>query len=215
MLGAVGCGMEDRAIRRWKTHRTAAVLAACAIHAVLLATLAMGIPWTPKVEPPAPALELTLQPPPPETPPPPTPRNGRRKPSPAQSPPTRSARLPALSAPPPAAINLPPGPAAGGDDAGNIRRTLRATVGCARPDAIGLSKAERVACRQQVRALLGEVPALSGIPAAKRAGYERAAECTAARDAPIPPGHAESNGAAGIPGLGDQSRMRDCPPLTQ
>jgi hypothetical protein len=206
-------------MRRRRAQRIAAVLAACLVHAVLLAALAVGIPGAPQL-PPAPSIEVTLERP---IPPPPPPEPKRAPPPERLRPPATGphpipapAPTPLAAGAAPGRINLPSNPEPGeGDDSGNIRRTLRATVGCARQDFFALSPAERVACRKQLKALVGDVPALSGIPAAKRAGYDRSVACDAARHAPIPPGHEASNGVAGMPGLGDVSRMRDCPPLMQ
>jgi hypothetical protein len=90
-------------------------------------------------------------------------------------------------------------------------RALRATVGCANPDAVGLSPAERAACRKSLRAALGEVKPMSGLTAEKRARFDRAVTCKEEYvDAQIPSGNSPSDGP--IRGLGHVPRLRDCPP---
>lgn len=206
-------------MKRSRARRTALVtLVSAAIHAVLLALLLIGVPWTPPAAPPAPTIEVTL-----ERPSPPlaaAPRASRKVQP--RSPRVARPQAPVVTAQPapaPAVAVRTPPPGISASEAGdlaNIRRALRASAGCANPDAADLSPAERAACRKQLHAFVGEVPALSGVPAEKRARFDQAIRCAEWRHQPIPPGHAPSNGAAGgMPGMGDLARVRDCPPLSQ
>ena len=195
------------AIRRWKTHRIAAVLAACIIHAVLLAALAVGIPWTQNPGPAEPVIHVTLERPLPQAPAPPKERRAPTKAPPRQTPPPSALAAPHIApAPTGPAPEIDAGEKAA---AGDVMRALRATVGCANPDAVGLSPAERAACHKALRASLGEVKPMSGLTAEKRARFDREVQCHEAFSAPVPPAHAASNGV--IPGMGDMPRMRDCP----
>lgn len=201
-------------MRRRKAHRTAAVLAAVAIHAVLLVALAIGIPWTPKVEPEAPVTQVTLErpvaPETPKKPPPPSPKKPRATPTLAPSP----------VSPPPAAPHVTPAPAPPtGVDAGeaaemgNVARALRSGVGCANPDAVGLSPAEREKCRRELRATVGEVKPMSGLTAEKRERFDRAVRCSQEYDnAQVPSSFSKSEEPDDMTGMGHVPRMRDCPP---
>jgi hypothetical protein len=199
-------------MRRRQGHRTAAVLIACVIHAVLLGALAIGIPWKPLVGPAEPVLQVTLERPPPQLSarPPPEGQKPRTKQTPQASPPA----APALLTPhvEPSAVPGPEIDAGEKAAAGDVLRALRATVGCANPDAVGLSPAERAACRKAMRATLGDVKPMSGLTAAKRERFDRTVRCHEALSASMPPARAGNSAIGSIPGMGDSPRLRDCPP---
>lgn len=99
---------------------------------------------------------------------------------------------------------------------GDVIRALRGSVGCSRPDAVGLTDAEREACRRRFHAGLETAKPLSGLTAEKRARFDRTVRCRKDyQDQPIPPVTAPSNAAGGMTGLGYIPRLRDCPPSSQ
>jgi hypothetical protein len=56
---------------------------------------------------------------------------------------------------------------------GGLRGTL---VGCANPDAVGLSAAERARCNERFGVDIGGAPKFDGISPAKRRAFDKAAD---------------------------------------
>ena len=206
---------------RSRLKRTAAILVACiAVHLVLLSVLAIEATGSRSAEPPdQPAIQVTLERPPPPPPPPvPPPPPKASKP-----PPVRNAPAAPLPAPAPAPAVRPPQPAPPSAPAvdsgaaaamGDLVRALRGSVGCSNPDAVGLTPAEKDACRRRLQAQGENVKPLSGLTAEKQNRFDRATRCRKEYyDAPIPQGTSQSDGP--IPGLGHVPRLRDCPPTDQ
>jgi hypothetical protein len=204
-------------MRRSRAKRTAAIVTASAVvHLLLLSMLAIEATRSRSAEPPdQSAIQVTL-----ERPPPPEPKTVVKK-----RPIVTRANAPAaasIPSPEPAVHAAPPtaiAPEVDSDEKaamGDLVRALRGSVGCDNPDAVGLTKDEREACRRRFHAGLEAAKPLSGVPAAKRERFDRTVRCqNEYYGAPMPNGHAASNGAGGMPGLGYIPRMRDCPPLTQ
>jgi hypothetical protein len=190
-------------MKRSRARRTALVtLASAAIHAVLLALLAIGVPELgPEKTLEQPVVQVILEPPPREPPPPVEPTRPRKHPT---STPRPSAPAPV---PPPnlhVAPTLPNGPAyeTGGrsGDKGSLVRTLRGSVGCSYADFVGLTEAERDACQRRLRAALPDAGRLSGLTAEKQARFDHASACQEAWRI------YRASAAAPMP------RLRDCPP---
>jgi len=204
---------------RSRARRTTAIVAvSAAIHVLLLSALAI------EVTRPGPArtaeqtaVQVTLErlpKPPPKTKPSPA-KSRQTQPAPSVTP--RFVAAPQAIAPAqplaPAAPRVDAGEAAA---MGDVVRALRGSVGCAHPDAAGLSAAERAKCPRQFVSGGEGVKPLSGLTAEKRARFDQALHCY--HDyyaAPVPPGPAPSNGAGGMPGLGYIPSMKECPRLAQ
>jgi len=209
---------------RSRFKRTAAILAACvAVHLALLSVLAIEATGSHLAEQAdQTAIQVTLERPP--TPPPVQPRPVER---PRMPPPVRGVAAPPAPAPvvhapeqTSAQPSLPRNPPAVDNGAaavmGDLVRALRGSVGCSDPDAVGLTPAERDACRRRLQAQGENVKPMSGLTAEKQNRFDRASNCRKEYyDAPIPPGASHSNAAGGIAGLGYQPRLRDCPPTDQ
>lgn len=85
----------------------------------------------------------------------------------------------------------------------DLRAALRSgPTGCANPDAVGLTKAERQVCEQRLGGLARITPYKGlGLSAAKQADFDRAASAkeaaVRARNAPVPAGNIPGAGGAG------------------
>ncbi|HPA39932.1 MAG TPA: hypothetical protein PLV04_14380 [Phenylobacterium sp.] len=89
-------------------------------------------------------------------------------------------------------------------------------LGCTQADLVGLSPSEREACQARLAAGAKTAAYLGqGLNAAKQKTLDLAAERKAAylryRDAPIPPGLSTSNAAGGIAGLGEVPAVSQTP----
>ena len=200
---------------RPRTSRTAAIIAASAvIHMVLLAALAIEAtrPRAPPAQEP-PDIVVSLE----QFPkPPPAPKSPARMPQTAHAPAPARAPSPALAVhAPPVAAPVPAEIGSGETAAmGDVVRALRGSVGCSNPDAANLNPAEREACRRRFHAGLETARPMLGLTAEKRARFDQVSRCQevyrAYKEAPMPNGHAASNGAGGMPGLGRIPSPRDC-----
>jgi hypothetical protein len=190
----------------------AAIVVSAAAHLLLLAVIAVQAPRLRIPEeaagPPLPIIPLLLVPrlPPSASAARPEPlrlhRRLRRNETPPPIAPLPVPAAPASaepSRPGPVAVHPAPLP---DSPKSELRATLRASpIGCANPDAVGLTRAEREACNDQLGkgAKTAAFPGL-GLSAAKQAAFDEAAAhketCRAYRAAP---------------GMGGQPRLRDGP----
>ncbi|MDE2485840.1 MAG: hypothetical protein KGO51_00430 [Alphaproteobacteria bacterium] len=188
-----------RARRRGRTIGAVAISAA--LHAVILAALALYVPRLviPEGEsgPPQPIIPVLLVP---RTPPAhaggkPEPVRLHRRPQPFAAPPAEPLTVRpnrATKPPKPGPVTLHPAPLPEGPKA-DIRETLRISpVGCANPDAVQLTKAERAACDEQLGKGAPTAPFLGlGLDRAKQIALDHAAARQEAdrryRDAPALP----------------------------
>ena len=144
--GIVRAGLPQRADGR--RSRGLGLAVSAAFHLMVLLLLGLALRYNP-VFPVAPTLEVrlvTLAPSHAEAKrPPPRVTAAPAAPSPA---PPLAPHIPTVTAPAP--MNLAPAPATPPAQPGAeaLRRGLRMTLGCAHPDDVGLSPAEREACRQ-------------------------------------------------------------------
>lgn len=202
---------------RSRARRTAAILAACiAVHVALLSVLAIEATGSRSAEPPdQPAIQVTLERPP-------APRPAHPKPPPR--PRARNAALAPQPSPAPVVHQAPPSiqPSAPAVDSGaaaamgDLVRALRGSVGCSDPDAVGLSEAEKAACRRRLHAQGENVQPMLGLTEEKRNRFDRAVRCRKDYyDAPIPQGNSKHNEPNDLVGLGQTPRLRDCPPSDQ
>ena len=197
---------------RARVDRTAAVIAAsAALHLLLLSALAIEATRSGPVqvaEPPA--IQVTLERAPP-SPPEPKPLAKTRKAA-AASTPAPQRLVPAAPAAQPVAPSAPRIDAGETAAMGDVLRALRGSVGCANPDAVGLTPAEREGCRRRLDDGLEDAKPILGLTAEKRARFDHVARCQdtyrAYKAAAVPPGHEESNGL--FPGLGYVPSPRDC-----
>jgi hypothetical protein len=206
---------------RARRKRPAAIAAASAVfHLVLLSALAIeatrpGAPASPEDT----AIQVTLErPPAPIAPPEPKPLAAPRpastpKPAPLPRSPAPVAAPPSVAARPLAATPAAPASIDAGASAamGNLTRALRGSVGCSNPDAVGLTPAERDACRRRLHAGLEDAKPLSGLTAEKRARFDQVVHCREVyQNAGVPMPGSPSNGP--IAGLGYVPSLRECPP---
>ena len=199
---------------RPRAKRTATIVAvSAAIHGLLLSALAIEVTRPgPNQSPEQAAIQVTLE------------RRTVEPKAAAKPPPKRleNQRAPNL-APPPRITPTPSSeqalaPVAPSVDAsekaamGELVRALRGSVGCSNPDAVGLTQAERDACRRTLHAGLEDAKPLSGLTAEKQARLDHTARCQDTYRtygaAAVPNGHAESNGL--FPGLGYVPSAKDC-----
>jgi hypothetical protein len=212
-------------MKRGRARRTVTVAVASAlIHLLLISGLVIGVP---RLGPPRtvdqPAIQVSLEPPPAQPPPEPLKAESSRAAR-ARSPSSVHRALPVPGLPPPSAVITAPAPqpppttpappvgSGEGAEMGNVVRALRGSVGCSDPDAVGLTPAEREACRKRFHAGLEDAKPLLGLTAEKRARFDHASRCQdtyrAYRAAQMPNSHTPSNGP--IPGLGYVPSPRDC-----
>jgi hypothetical protein len=199
---------------RPRVRRTATIVAvSAAIHGLLLSALAIEVtrPGSHEGSEQA-AIQVTLERPPvePQAAAKPSPKRLETRPTPGVTPPPRT-----TPTPPSAQAFAPLAPSVDASEKaamGNLVQALRGSVGCSNPDAVGLTQAERDACRHRLRAGLEDAKPLSGLKAEKQARLDHTARCQdtyrAYKAAAIPNGHAESNGL--FPGLGYVPSAKDC-----
>ena len=202
-------------------RRLAAIAGSAAAHVVVLTILALHAPtlFIPSGPggPPEPIIPVLLMP----RLPPPTPSTGvkpgpirlhRRqlrtpppelpvKPLPVPEP------TPAPAPPPPGPVSLRPAPLPEGPRQ-DLQATLRrSAIGCANPQAAGLTREEREACEERLGRGIREIPNMpagAGMSGQARSALGKAAEAKEAsrryRDAPPPPGLNDPMGSSGEPG---------------
>lgn len=188
---------------RWST----ALAVALAVHALFVAYAVLTLKLaSPLSEPHAVWLDLTRLSPPPK---PPKPKLGR-----PQHEAAAAVLRPAVTAPAnvPDAIPVPPAqPAAPQEPGAGLGQMLRRGLGCASPDAYGLTPEERAHCDEKLAQEGHTAPRLGlNIAPDKQAAYARYARCRSDFVKSGMPPYGSKSEHSSIAGLGDTS-FTSCP----